>query len=113
LELTWRLLRPTRRDLMVIARLVDGSGRVRARADITIGGLGSGTSRWSSNDTGVNRVELQLPSLIDAGRYAVALTVADSNSGIEIPLSAEAGLPPVQITRQYVLGFVSVAPVSE
>ena len=110
LELTWRLLRPTRRDFMVTARLVNGNGLTRARRDATIGGATSGISTWPGGGLGGTHLEVQLPALIEPGRYDLAVAVMEPTSGAQIPLSAEAGAAPVVVQSQQVLGAVRVAP---
>jgi hypothetical protein len=112
LELTWRLLQPTGRDLRLVVRLVDDGGQTRARHDATIGGQASGTSRWPSQGVGSDSVELPLPASVEPGQYSLALGVTDPASGARIPVSAEAGLPPIRTHYDQLIGAVSVEPAS-
>jgi hypothetical protein len=110
LELTWRLLRPASGDLQATVRLVDHDGRTRGRSDETIGGPGSGTSSWSPGGLGSEYLELQLPGSVPPGAYDLTVAVTDPAVGVEIPVSLEAGLPPVIVEREHVLGAIRVAP---
>jgi hypothetical protein len=108
LELTWRLLRQTHRDFQVVVRLVDRDGRTRVRRDTTIGGPGSGTSGWSSGRIGSDYLDLRLPQEIEPGRYDLTLAVIDPANGVQIPISAEASLPPVVVDYEQVVGSLLV-----
>jgi uncharacterized protein len=108
LELTWQLLRPTERDLGAVVRLVDASGRTVARRDTTIGSPAAGTGRWPARSGRTEAVELLIPDAVAPGHYDLAISVTDPVSSVQIPVSAEAGLPPVLVTSQQIVGVVRV-----
>jgi hypothetical protein len=113
LELVWRSLRATQRELQVVARLVDAARQTRARRDVRIDGSTTSARAPERDAEGTMTMDLPLPASIEPGRYQLALAVTDLTNGVEVPISAEDGLPPVLIESQQILGAVRVAPLTE